>query len=323
MRREPFLILLLTTTTLVWGSAFTAIKTVVAVLSPGDLAFVRFAISAVLFALVLWRLHLRGVELPLLTLRQWGLVGLLGFFGVVGYHVSLNGGEALLTRTASQDVVAVLSAFLISLNPLMTLLLSPFFVREPIGGRRALGVLVALGGAVILILWGRGTLIEPDALAGVLVVLVAPLSWALYTLLMKRLLPGFDSMAMTCYAMIAGTFLLLPFVSPTLPESLPRLSLAHWGWILLLSIGATFGGYLAWNLALSHWDAARVSSFVYLVPLFGILVARLQAHELITPQILVGGGLVLGGVWLANTRVALTGGPRASTAPTAAESPKK
>lgn len=323
VRREPFVALLLVLTTLVWGSAFTAIKKVVEVLHPIDLAFVRFALAGLLFVALLAERRRRGHALPALTPREWAVVALLGFFGVVGYHVALNGGEALLSATASEDVAAILSGFLISLNPLFTLFLAPAFLPERIGGRRAAGALVALVGASILILWGRGTLIGADALWGAVLVLVAPFSWALYTLLMKRLVRGYDPLDLTAYSMIAGTLLLLPFVSGRLWTDLGRLDAPLWGWLLVLAIGATFLGYLAWNYALSHWEAGRVSVFVYLVPLFGLTVATLQARERVTPQILVGGALVLFGVWWANRSATRAPGRPGATTPGAGAPPTR
>lgn len=291
---------LLVATTLIWGSAFTAIKKAVAVLSPLDLAVLRFVLSSLLFAGLLLTLTRRGARFPRYTPVQWAWLALAGFLGVAAYHVSLNTGEDLLTRTSSEDVAAILAAFLIALVPLFTLLLAPLFVRERFNPRRLGGILVALVGTGFLVFWGRGVPIEPDALAGALVVLAAPLSWALYTLTIKRHFQGEDPLVLTSWAMICGTLFLVPLASDHFVADLGKLGPELWAWVLLLSAGATVFGNWAWNYALSHWEASRVGTFAYLVPLFGLLVARTQAGERITWQILVGGGLVLAGLWWAN-----------------------
>lgn len=313
MRREPFIATVLLATTLIWGSAPTAIKKLVAVLDPVDLAFARFAISAVFFALLLVIQARRPAPLPVLTGREWGWVVLMGFLGVVGYHVALNGGEQLLASTTSEDVTAILAGFLISLNPLFTLLQAPAFTSERLGGRRTWGVLTALAGTAFLILWGRGVLIGPDALAGALLVLAAPYSWSVYTLVFKRYVRGHDPLAITAYVMIAGTLLLTPLVSPHFLADLNRMTPALWAWLLVLSLGATVGGYITWNYAVHHWDASRVSTFVYLVPLFSLAFAILQAHERLTLNIALGGTLIILGVWWANSSARATRAGRAAT----------
>ncbi len=288
-------------TALVWGSAFTAIKDVVRVYGPVDLAILRFVVACVGFAAILVVLRVRGVPVATFTIRQWALLLVLGAFGVGGYHVALNTGEQLLTETRSEDTAAILSGFLISTNSLFTVLLAPWVVGERLGSRRVLGVLVALVGAGILVLWGQGDLVDRDSLVGILVVLVAPLSWAVYTVIAKRFIRGFHPLVLTSWAMIAGTALLLPFATPSTVEGLGRLQAAHWGWILLLALGATVGGYVVWTLALQQWDASRVSTFVYLVPLFGVVAATLIEHERITLEIALGGALILAGVYAANS----------------------
>lgn len=300
-RRDAVLSLALVLVTLVWGSAFTAIKVVVRVLNPVDLALVRFAVAAVGFAGLLLFLARRGTRVVGFPPRLWLTMAALGLLGVVAYHVSLNVGEERLTRTASQDTAAILSGFLISTNSLFTLLVASLVTSERWGGRRTGGILVALLGTALLVLWGRGDLVDGRSLVGILVVLLAPLSWALYTVLSKRVYGQIHPLVLTSWAMIFGTLFLLPWGTSHLGADLRTLEPSHWAWILVLSVGATFGGYLVWGMALRYWDATRVSSFVYLVPLFGVLVATLFEGEHLTPQIALGGALILAGLAMANT----------------------
>lgn len=299
--RDAALAIGLVLTTLVWGSAFTAIKVVVRVLHPVDLAIVRFLLASLGFLVVLLVLRRRGAATLRFSRRQWGGFALLGLTGIVGYHVALNVGEDWLTQTASEDTAAILSAFLISTNSLFTMLLSPWVTRERLGARRIVGIFISLAGTALLVLWGRGTLVDRASLVGILIVLAAPLSWAIYSVVAKRVLRRLSPFVVSAWATLLGTLFLLPLASRGIVDDLVRLTPVHWLWILLLSAGATFFGYLVWAYALHAWDASRVSTFVYLVPLFGVLVATLVEGERLTPQIAAGGGLILVGLYAANS----------------------
>lgn len=298
--RDALITLLLVATTLAWGSAFTGVKVLVRVMDPVDLAILRFLMSGVGYVGLLYWLKRRGTRWTPVRRRhvRWAFVA--GAFGVVAYHVSFNVGEDWLTQTASEDVAATLTAFLIATNSIFTLMLVPFVTRESLGSRRVGGILVSLVGIGVLVLWGRGVLVDRASLTGMLIVLIAPLAWAVYSVFTKRVFKGVDPLQWTSMAMLAGTLLLFPFAGTGLVAQTMSLEPVHWLWLLLLSMGATFGGYLAWGYALNHWDASRASTFVYLVPLFGMSIATLVEHERITWQLLAGGALVLAGLWLSN-----------------------
>jgi drug/metabolite transporter (DMT)-like permease len=300
--RDVTFTVLLVAVTLVWGSAFSGIKLLVAYLSPLDVARLRFAVAGVGF-LGLW-LHFKGRwrrDSPMDS-RQALRMFALGALGVVVYHGALNWGEAVVAASASGAVAASLASLLVATTPIFTMLLAIIILKERVTLRRALGVFVAFMGVTILVVWGRGVRMGPEAMGGALIILLAPISWALYSILVKRELGQLGPLQITTYSMLAGTLLLGPTIDPVSRIGLGTMPASAWLWVVWLGLVATFAGYVIWNLALVHWPATRVAAFVYLVPFFGILWAVILVDERLTWQLFAGGALILLGVWLASRR---------------------
>lgn len=321
-RQDAVLTLALLATILVWGSAFTGIKVLVQYMDPAEVAVFRFLFGAVPF-LGLWIAKRRAWRRP----RPMGARGalrilFLGALAVPAYHVTLNWGEQMLTTTASHDVAAGVSALLVATTPGLTFLLAVPALGERATPRRFAGLLVALVGVALLVLWGRGVPTEPAAIRGGLVVLLAPASWAVYSILIKKELRNLGPLELTTYSLLAGTVLLAPFSLRGIWDAAPNLPLEAWVWGVWLGVAATFGGYVVWNVALQHWDATRVSTFVYLAPLAAVAWAVLLVDERVTWAMVLGGALILFGVWLASgrrgaaTSAASTGPPPPPEPPT-------
>jgi len=106
--------------------------------------------------------------------------------------------------------------------------------------------------------------------------------------------------------MLAGAVALL-VIARLVGQAWPaRLSLAQWAWFLWLAIPASSGAFGLWFLALRWGGAARTSAYLFLVPLFTVLLAHLILGDPVTNAQMAGGVLIGAGVYLVNS------GPRDS-----------
>lgn len=315
-RRDAILTFALLATILVWGTAFTGIKVLVQYLPPADVAVLRFFFGAIPF-LGLWAARRRAWRRRRPMDARGALrILVLGALAVPAYHVALNWGEQILTTTASHDVAAGVSALLVATTPGFTFVLAVPALGERATLRRVAGLLVALLGVALLVFWGRGVPAEPAAIRGGLIVLLAPVSWAVYSILIKKELERLGPVELTTYSLLAGTALLAPFSLRGIWTAAPTLPLEAWVWAVWLGVAATFGGYVVWNVALQHWDATRVSTFVYLAPLAAVGWAVVLVDERVTWAMAFGGALILVGVWLASgRRGGTTSGPTTGPPP--------
>ncbi len=279
--------LLLTVT--IWGSTFVVTKAVIAEVPPLLLALVRLIIGSV-FLMVLVQ---RGGGLALLPRPiPWGRLAVMGLTGVTLFYVGFNLALANTTATAS--------ALLQGAVPVFTALLAIPFLGERIGLRRGVGIFLSLVGVAVVVLVGSGGSDAPNPLLGDLFMLVAVLSWCVYTIVGKRL-EHVSAVAVTAYSSVIGTIFLVPFGAYDLVVRPPtHISLAGWAGVVYLAIAAGAVTSLLWNRALHFLDAGQVANFINLVPVLGAASAAIFLGEPILPVQLLGGALVLVGVWLSS-----------------------
>jgi drug/metabolite transporter (DMT)-like permease len=269
----------------VWASAFSAIK---ALLDHGfaaeDVAVLRYVVAAPGFGFLLWRVG----GLPGITRRDALRLAAVGVCVVVGYHISLNIGTKYTTAGTAALVVA--------LSPALTLLLAVGLGLERWNLRRAAGLAVAFGGVAIVVLLGAGGELSVANAKGPLIVLAAPVAFALYNVLLKPLLGRYDLLALTAATSLVGTVFLLPFVRGGTIDSVTGISAEDALLVLYLGVVSTFLGYIGWNTGLRGLGATRAVTYTYLISPLAVLMGAAILDEPVTLWLAVGGALVLGGV---------------------------
>ena len=294
MPRPGLLYWKLVATTFFWGGTFVAGKWAVSEAPPFLVAAIRFAIaSAVLFALVAWR-RARGTDgfrLPRGPAEWAGLLS-LGLTGVFLYNALFLAGLARTTATNGSLIVAF--------NPILTAVLSAMWLSERVRPLQAAGLLLALLGVGVVVTKGSPAVVRSLSFnPGDLLLLGAPLAWALYTILGKKVLARFPPLVATAYASLFGTILLLPAAAAEGPLLAGASRLTGYGWlsILQLALLGTVAGFVWWYEGVEALGAARAAVFVNLVPLFGVLLAALILGERMEWSQLAGGMLVVTGVY--------------------------
>jgi drug/metabolite transporter (DMT)-like permease len=269
----------------VWASAFSVIKVL---LDHGfaaeDVALFRYLVAAPGFAFLLWRVG----GLPGLTRRDGLRLAAVGVCVVVGYHIFLNVGTKYTTSGTAALVVA--------LSPALTLLLAVGIGLERWSLRRAAGLAVAFAGVAVVVLLGAGGELSFANAKGPLIVLAAPVSFALYNVLLKPLLGRYDLLALTAATSLVGTVFLLPFLSGGTTDSVTAISLEDALLVLYLGVVSTFLGYIGWNFGLRGLGATRAVTYTYLISPLAVLMGALFLDEAVTLWLAAGGALVVGGV---------------------------
>jgi drug/metabolite transporter (DMT)-like permease len=129
--------------------------------------------------------------------------------------------------------------------------------------------------------------------------LVSSVNWAVFTILSRRGLSKFPATLMMFYVMGFGWLFtsVLLLIGPGLSE-IARLSLPGWLGILFLGILCSGLAYIFWYDALQALPVAQAGSFVYLEPFITLVIAAILLGEVVTVASLVGGGVILLGVWM-------------------------
>lgn len=273
----------------IWGGTFVAGKHVVSVLSPLMGSLTRYVVACV--ALLVAAFVLEG-GLPQLTRRQWMGTFLLGTLGVFAYNLFFMG--------ALERLPASRAALIIALNPVLTISISAFVLKEHLSPRRWLGVVLALVGVWIVISRGDLASIVKSAVGvGELLMFGAVLSWALYTVLGRKVLGGLSPLAATNYAALWGTLLLGLVAAPGLDvlraeQFDARMILS----LLYLGVLGTAVAFVWYYTSIKKLGASITSVFNNLVPVFGVAIAVLLLGEPLLPSMLIGGAVAICGVML-------------------------
>ena len=268
-----------------WAGAFSAIKALLDHgMAAGDIALLRSLVAAPGFALLLWR----SGGLPGLTRRDAARLAAVGVLVVVGYHVSLNVGTRYTTSGTAALVVA--------LAPALTLVLATVLGLERATVRRGAGLAVAFAGVAVVVLLGAGGELSLANAKGPLVVLAAPVSFALYNVLLQPLLDRYSLLALTAASSLVGTLGLVPLARPSTVDAVTGISTGDAALVLYLGILCTLLGYLAWNVGLRGLGSTSAVTYAYGIPVLAVAFGAVLLDETVTLWLAVGGALVLAGV---------------------------
>jgi len=218
----------------------------------------------------------------LLLLLSWAGFALPQLLGALGVGMSTATNGALLSP----------------LEPIGILAGSAWLLGERLGKARLAAVVVALTGATLIVAQGG---IDPRAgdLRGDALMALGHLAWALYTLAAKALVERHEPGRIAFLAVALSPWPLVPlalFEPFSVEAALPSL-----GWIALLAFLATSVTSYAWNRALREVSAGTMAMFIFLQPLWGLLLGRLLG-EPVGIVALSGAALILAGTTLGTLR---------------------
>jgi drug/metabolite transporter (DMT)-like permease len=278
----------------VWAGSFSVIK---ALLDDGfaaiDIAILRYAIAAPGFAFILWRA--RG--LPGLTRRDAVRVVAAGLLIVVGYHLFLNVG--------AKHTTSGVAALVVALSPGMTLVLALLLGLDRIRMPHVIGLAVAFAGVAVVVALGTGQSVSVENDKGPVIVLGAPLAFALYNVILKPLLGRHDLLALTAATSLIGTLGLIPLVRASTVDAVVDASPADIALILYLGVLGTLLGYIGWNIGLRGLGPTRAVSYTYAISPLAVLIGAIVLDEPLTVWLALGAALVVGGIALAQRKPAL------------------
>lgn len=274
--------------TLIWSVNVVVVKVALRDSGPLTYASVRFLVGG----LGLWMLA-RRIEGPLPSLRgrELWLVLAAAAAGTAANQASFTGALAL----NSADFVALVQVA----TPLMVAAWLVARGSERFGKRVWLGLVVGLLGLVLVVDTGGGARVS---WLGTLVALAAPTTWAVYLLLLPRLLRRYSPLSLSALVTLYGALMLLPFGVVEAALSPPR---PTWGWLGLLAFSA-LGAVIVTNWTFLHGaarlGAARTAAYTYLQPFAAVLVAALLIGEPVVPLQLLGGVVMLVGIAIGRPR---------------------
>jgi len=281
--------LLLASAVLLWAGNWVIGRMIRLDAPPGGITFARWAIAAC----VLLAFNAASIRQywPLVR-RSWPILLLLALTASVFQHLPVYIGLHTTTATTASLLNAT--------TPIFILLMGWLMLGERLAWHVVSGVVVALAGAAWITTRGQpGSLVHWAMEAGDLWILLATLSWAAYTVLLRWRPRGLPPLPFLCAVATLGALVSLPVAAvehamgARFIWSLPLVCS-----LLYIGLGATVLGYIFWNRGVEVLGASRAGPFMYLMPVYTPLMGWAFLGERMELFHLVGIGLIFAGILL-------------------------
>lgn len=283
---------LLTLPPLFWAGNAVAARMLVGEVPPIALSLARWVIAFALMLPFAWR--------PLLAhraalLRHWRSLLMIGPLGVGAYNT--------LQYLALQTSTPMSTSLIASSSPVFILALGALLFGERTRAQQWLGAALSVAGVVLVMARGDlGNLAQLAFVPGDLIMLVANLTWTLYTWLLRKHRPDLPFAPLLLAQMAIGIAAIAPFAGLE-----AALSPARIAWsptvlavMLFMAIFPSLLAYYCWDVGVRRAGAVIPVYFANLTPVFAAVLSMLLLAE--APRLYHGIALllILGGIHLAS-----------------------
>ena len=276
---------------IVWGGSFIATKIAVGQISPTTVVWLRFTIG---IPLILFAVAIRK-QFAFPKGNEWWYFALLGFLGI-SFHQWLQSNGL---RTAQ----ATTTAWIISTSPAFIAVLGWMVLKEKLTLHQSLGITLAMLGVLAVVSKGNfaSLAVGKFGTTGDFLILISSVNWAVFSILSRHGLKNHPSTRMTLWIMTLGWFFTsVTFIAGRNYTEILQLDTRSWLAVIYLGILTTGLAYIAWFDALSQLPAAQTGAFLFIEPLTSMVVAAIILNEQITPISVLGGVVILFGIWMVN-----------------------
>lgn len=284
--------------TMIWGGTFVAGRYLAAGLDPLLAATVRFVLASLALLVFLGVARIRLVR-P--TIAQLVQLTVLGFFGIFFYNLCFFYGLHYINASRASLIVA--------LNPAVIGLASWLLFKERLGPLKLLGIALCLGGAGLVIVSRNPQLLQGAANAwiGDLLIFGCVVGWGVYSLFSRGLNQHLGPLQTVTWSILLGTLMLTITTLATgrlTVAALSAIDLPQLTSLLYLGVLGSALAYIGYYDGLRRIGATRAGVFIALNPLTAVICGALLLGEQLTTPMLLGGAVILLGIYLCNKPLA-------------------
>jgi len=269
----------------IWGGMYVVSKVVLEIIPPFALVALRLILGILTLAVVV---AFRGG----LKITRTQFIQVFGV-GFVGYGVSLS-----LQFLGTKLSTAANGSLVTSATPAFVLLFAWVVLSEKITSRKFFALLLATLG-VVAVIDPRSAKLDPNLFIGNIFLLGAAVTWALYSVLVRKVTQNLDVLPFSLIAFIGGLPVAIPAAAWEVTKAdIGAINLAIVGGVLFLGIVSTALAMILWNTAFAILDAGAASLTFFAQPVVGTLLGWFFLGEKITPLFLFGGVLIGIGIFI-------------------------
>ena len=276
----------------IWGGMYVVSKVVLDVIPPFSLLAIRLVMGALVLGLVILIRDKRAGQKTIITKEVFWSSFLVG---LVGYGISL-GFQFVGTKLSTASNGALVT----SATPAFVLLFAPLLLGERTTMKRVIALVISTLG-VLAVIDPRNAELSPSLFWGNMSLLAAALTWALYSVLVRKVSKSSDLLMSSTIMFLGGIPSSIAFgVWEFTSQGYGEITLGIIGGLLFLGVISTAGAMFLWNYAFAELPAAVASLTFFAQPVVGTLLGWLFLSETITPLFLAGGLLISIGILVAS-----------------------
>lgn len=275
----------------IWGGMYVVSKVVLEVIPPFSLLTLRLIMGAIALGVVIYFRDRRSGTKQIITKEFFWTSFLVGF---VGYGISL-GFQFVGTKLSTASNGSLVT----SATPAFVLLFAPFLLGEKSTPRRIIALVISTLG-VLAVIDPRNAELSPSLFWGNMSLLAAALTWALYSVLVRKVSKSMDLLTSSTIMLLGGLPSSIALgIWEINTQGIGEITWGIIGGLLFLGIISTAIAMFLWNYAFAELPAAVASLTFFAQPVVGTLLGWFFLAEKITPLFLAGGALISVGILIA------------------------
>ncbi len=225
--------------------------------------------------------------------KDWPILILGGLFGVALNQMMFFMGLNL--------TFPIHAALIMMSTPLLITIIALFMLREKIGPGKAIGLLLGISGAILLMSAGKELTITGNSTRGDFFILINATSYAVYLVMIKPLMHRYRPIIVIRWVFLFGFLMVIPF-------GWPQFSAINWAvftfndylCVIFIVVCVTFFTYL-WNIYGLHILSPSVAgAYIYMQPIFAAIISVIFTGEKLTLIKLLATILIFSGVYMVN-----------------------
>ncbi|NKQ38849.1 MAG: DMT family transporter [Methanosarcinales archaeon] len=277
---------------ILWSSTFTFIQIGLKEVTPIYIGALRFVIASMLL-IVYVLIKFKIEEIKNFTKNNFIILTALGIFGITIPNIVQNIGMLFVT--------ASMASILQNSSPAFTLLLASIFLNEYIGFKKIIGLIISFIGVVLISIDNGSISIVGEnyySLYGNILIIISALCYSIYFILSKKIIKDNHPALILAISTVIGT-ILLSIVSIGVEPIDFSFSKLTWFAIIMMAIFGSVISTLMYFKALKEFEVSKINFFTLLIPIFAIIQAHIILGDVLQPNQIVFGALILFGIWIA------------------------
>jgi drug/metabolite transporter (DMT)-like permease len=191
------------------------------------------------------------------------------------------------------------SSIIVSTNPIFAFILAMLILKENITFLKGIGLSIGLTGVLILILENGSPDISSKTFIGDIATLLNTISWAFYTVIIKRMLEKYHPVTVMKWTFLFGMLITVMIGFPSINNTdWQAITLKGWMGIGFVMVFATYLGYLLTSFGLRRLSPTIVSVYAYMSPVVAVFLATIAGQGAINEKIMLSTILIFAGVFV-------------------------